>query len=95
MRGDSFVSLELLTRVTMALLCLGLLLAFIRLVRGPSAPDRIVALDIIAGMTIGLIATYSVVTNEPSLLHVAVGLALISFLGTIAVARYLARSLSR
>lgn len=94
MSGDSSVSLGLL-RVTMVLLCLGLLLAFIRLVRGPSAPDRIVALDIISGMTIGLIATYSVLTNEPSLLHVAVGLALVSFLGTIAVARYLVRSLSR
>jgi len=89
------MSLYPLLWVTMMLLCLGLFLAFFRLVRGPSAPDRVVALDISAALTIGIIACYSVLANEPYLLHVAAGLALIAFLGTVAVARYLVKGENR
>jgi len=85
----------LVLEATMGLLSLGLVLAFVRLVRGPSAPDRVVALDVISTLAIGMIAVYSVLTEEPLLLRVAAALALISFLGTIAVARYLERSVSR
>lgn len=73
----------------MALLSLAMALAFWRLVRGPNAPDRVVALDLIAGVAVGMIAVYTVLTGERQLLRVAMGLALISFLGTVAVARYL------
>jgi multicomponent Na+:H+ antiporter subunit F len=74
---------------TLALLGIAMLLAFWRLVRGPSAPDRIVALDLIAGVAVGMIAVYTALSGERHLLRVAMGLALISFLGTVAVARYL------
>lgn len=73
----------------LTLLALAMVLAFWRLVRGPSAPDRVVALDLIAGVAVGMIAVYTVVTGERALLRVAMGLALISFLGTVGVARYL------
>lgn len=74
---------------TLALLGLAMTLAFFRLVRGPSAPDRVVALDLIGGVCVGMIAVYTALTGERHLLRVAMGLALISFLGTVAVARYL------
>ena len=45
--------------------------------------------DLIAGVAVGMIAVYSALTGEHQLLRVAMGLALISFLGTVAVARYL------
>jgi multicomponent Na+:H+ antiporter subunit F len=73
------------------LLALALAIAFVRLVLGSSAPDRVVALDLMAGVTVGIIAAYSVLTGEQQLLRVAMGLALISFLGTVAVAHYLER----
>jgi multicomponent Na+:H+ antiporter subunit F len=82
-------------QATLGLLSLALVLAFVRLVRGPSAPDRVVALDVISSLVIGMIAVYSVLTREPLLLRVGAAVALISFLGTIAVARYLERSVSR
>jgi multicomponent Na+:H+ antiporter subunit F len=82
-------------QATLGLLSLALVLAFARLVRGPSAPDRVVALDVISSLVIGMIAVYSVLTREPLLLRVAAAVALISFLGTIAVARYLERSVSQ
>ncbi|HZH14709.1 MAG TPA: monovalent cation/H+ antiporter complex subunit F [Archangium sp.] len=85
----------LVLEVTLGLLTLSLGLVFVRLVRGPTAPDRVMALDMMGGLTIGMTAVYSVYTHEPHLLRVAAGIALISFLGTVAVARYLERSRGR
>lgn len=68
---------------------------FVRVIRGPSAPDRVVALDLIGVIVVGTIAVYSALTGEHQLLRVAMGVALISFLGTVAVARYLERGVAR
>jgi multicomponent Na+:H+ antiporter subunit F len=73
------------------LLCAGVLLAFGRLVRGPTLADRVVATDVIGTFTIGIIATYAVAAGDAVLLDVAVVLALILFLGTVAFAHYLER----
>lgn len=75
--------------VILPLLGLGMLLTFIRVVRGPSLPDRVVALDLMATFIIAISAVYSVSSNEPSYLDAAVVLALITFLGTVAFAYYL------
>lgn len=75
-----------------SLLLLGALgLAFIRLLRGPSLPDRVVALDLISVIGVGLVATYAVTVNQPVFLDVIMVFALISFLGTVAFAYYLER----
>jgi multicomponent Na+:H+ antiporter subunit F len=73
------------------LLTLAVVLAFIRLVRGPGLPDRVVALDLIFTIGIGIIAVYAISTNQPAFLDVAIIAALIAFLGTIAFAYYLER----
>ena len=77
------------------LLSVAALLAFFRLVRGPSLPDRVVALDLMATIIIGIAAAYAVATGQPAYLDVAVILALIAFLGTVAFAYYLRRGDSR
>ncbi|HUE81380.1 MAG TPA: monovalent cation/H+ antiporter complex subunit F [Pyrinomonadaceae bacterium] len=77
--------------IAMLMMTGALLLAFVRLVRGPSLPDRVVALDLIASVTVGLTATYAVVTNHVDLLHIAVMLALIAFLGTVAFAIFVGK----
>jgi len=66
-------------------------LAFIRLLRGPSLPDRVVALDLMATIGIAFIAAYAVLTNQSVYLDVASVVALISFLATIAFAYYARR----
>jgi multicomponent Na+:H+ antiporter subunit F len=65
------------------------LLSLVRLIIGPTLPDRVVALDLIALQMVGGIAVYAILTHEPGLLNVALVLAIISSLGTIAIARYL------
>ncbi len=81
--------------IVTALLSLTFSFAFIRLVRGPSLPDRVVALDLMSTAAIGVIGVYSVSTGEPVFLDVAIILALVAFLGTIAFAHYLIRSARR
>jgi multicomponent Na+:H+ antiporter subunit F len=75
--------------VTMALLGLGMLLGFARLVIGPTLPDRVVALDLIATLAVGIIAVYTITSGSPIFLQAAIALALLSFLGTVVFAGYL------
>ena len=67
------------------------LLAFLRLLRGPTLPDRVVALDLMATIGIGFIAVYAVITNQRVFLDVATVVALLSFLATVAFAFYIRR----
>lgn len=66
-----------------------MLLAVARLLLGPSLPMRVVALDLMASLSVGFIATYAVVNDQQLFLDVALVVALISFLGTVAFAFYI------
>jgi len=73
----------------MLLLGIALFCGLLRLVRGPSLPDRVVALDLIAYIVIGIIAVDAIQTQHDYFLRGAIALALIAFLGTISFAFYL------
>ncbi len=75
--------------IALPLLTLAVLVVFIRLVRGPSLPDRVVALDLMTTLGVGIIAAYAIGTNQAIFLDIATIIALISFLGTIAFAYYI------
>jgi len=75
--------------VILPLLSISLLLTFVRLLHGPNLADRVVALDLMVAIIMGIIAVYAVAAHESALLDVAMVLALISFLGTVAFARYI------
>ncbi|MEM0966684.1 MAG: cation:proton antiporter [Verrucomicrobiota bacterium] len=62
-----------------------------RIVRGPTIFDRIVALDLFAGICLGIIVALSIRFDEPVFLEVAFVIALVGFLGTVALARFLER----
>ena len=83
--------LDLLMPVVYAMLSAALVLAFVRLVRGPSLPDRVVALDLIAVINVGFIAVYAIDTDQSVLLDAAIVMGLITFLGTVAFALYIER----
>jgi multicomponent Na+:H+ antiporter subunit F len=72
--------------IIFGMLILGMVLSVFRLLRGPSLPDRVVALDLLAVLTVGMIATHAVRSDQSIYLDVALALALIAFLGTIAFA---------
>ncbi|MFD2743719.1 MULTISPECIES: monovalent cation/H+ antiporter complex subunit F [Sphingobacterium] len=75
--------------VILPILTLSVLLVFIRIAKGPSVVDRVVALDVMITIGIGIITIYSIRQNEEVLLDVAIILALIAFLGTIAFSYYI------
>jgi multicomponent Na+:H+ antiporter subunit F len=79
------------TNLVFGVIVLAMLLAFIRLVRGPSLPDRVVALDLITIQIAAMLAVDTIATGQSVFLDAAIVLALISFLGTVAFARYLER----
>lgn len=81
--------MNILINITLGTLILAIFLAFLRLVRGPSLPARVVALDMMASLAVGFIAVYAVSTRQPIFLDVAIILALIGFLGTVAFAYYI------
>ena len=74
------------------MLSVALVLAFTRLVRGPSLPDRVVALDLIGIISVGVIILHGLATETAVLFDAAIVLALVSFAGTIAFAKYFERS---
>ncbi len=75
--------------ILLAVLSIGIVLAFIRLLRGPNIPDRLVALDLLTTVGVGIAALYSIAYNEPVYLDVAIVLALVAFLGTVTFSRYI------
>ncbi|MFO8007429.1 MAG: cation:proton antiporter [Candidatus Brocadiia bacterium] len=60
-----------------------------RLQQGPTAPDRTVAVDTLGTLVVGFCALYAIHTGEVFYLNVAIAWALLSFVGTIALAKYL------
>lgn len=76
-----------------ALLVVALLLSFLRLLRGPTLPDRVLSLDLMGLTLIALMVAYAVETGQPASLDVAAVLALLAFLGTVAFATYIERQL--
>jgi multicomponent Na+:H+ antiporter subunit F len=77
---------------TLAILALAFVLAFVRLLRGPSLPDRVVALDLMASLAVGIMAVTAIGLDAPSLLQPALVLAFVAFLGTVAFARYVEKT---
>lgn len=70
-------------------LSLSVLLVFVRFVRGPGIVNRVVALDLLITTGIAIIAVYSILTHQSTFLDMAMILALIAFLGTVAFSYYL------
>ncbi len=81
--------------IVLPLLIGSVVLTVIRLVRGPHLPDRVVALDFLSMTGISITAVYAIATGQPLFLDVALVLALISFLGTVALAFYIERRNAR
>jgi multicomponent Na+:H+ antiporter subunit F len=73
------------------MLSIALLLSFVRMAKGPSLPDRVVALELIASIVAGIVGVHAIDTGVSSFLDVAIVLALTAFLAAIGFARFLER----
>lgn len=75
--------------IILPILMLSVVLVFIRFFKGPALSDRVVALDLLITIGIGIIGVYSIVSEQSTFLDIATILALIAFLGTVAFSYYL------
>ncbi len=83
--------LPLVSQITLVTLGVALLISLIRLVKGPTLPDRIVAMDLFGVLVVGLIVVLAGSSQVRATLDAAIVIALIGFLGTIAYATYVER----
>ncbi len=79
-------------QAAIGLILAGMLLVLWRLAKGPTAADRVIALDLLSVLVVGFLVSVSVLTSETSYLDVAIAYACIAFLGTIALARLILRA---
>ncbi len=80
---------DYLNFVIIPILSFSTLLVFIRFLKGPNLSDRVIALDLMITIGIGIIAIYSITNDKATFLDIAMILALIAFLGTVAFSYYL------
>lgn len=81
--------IELATDISLGMLGLAMALTLIRILRGPTLADRVLGLDTLSVISIGMIATWAVHSRLSLYTDIAVSLALLSPLPTASLARYL------
>lgn len=86
--GERF--LEFSVVIAFGVLSLSFLLTVIRVVRGPTLPDRVLALDMLVAVGIGFIAVTGIASGVTFNVDIAIALGLVGFLATIAFARFVA-----
>jgi len=79
--------------VFLAVITAGVILSLIRAAKGPTAPDRMVAVDVMVTITIALMVMLALFFDRQVYLDVGLVYAVLSFVGVIAVARYLDRGI--
>jgi multicomponent Na+:H+ antiporter subunit F len=76
--------------ITALILAFAAALCLYRTIKGPTVPDRIVAVNVIATCTIVMHVLIAFIVNQPMFIDIALTYAMLSFLVTLAAARYLA-----
>lgn len=80
---------EFLVPVLIAGLLICCAMCLYRIANGPTAADRMVAIDILGTVVVGFVAIITAVSGKAYLLDIALVWALVSFAGTLALAKYL------
>jgi multicomponent Na+:H+ antiporter subunit F len=77
--------------IALFLMCAAFFLTAYRVIKGPTLPDRIVALDMLVAIAIGFIAVLAIRTGFNLYIDIAIALGLVGFLATVAFARFVLR----
>ncbi|HLW57025.1 MAG TPA: monovalent cation/H+ antiporter complex subunit F [Bacteriovoracaceae bacterium] len=75
--------------ITLILLICSYFLLLIRLIKGPTTADRVVAIDLIAVTSVAFLLLISLKSNEPIYIDIAIALAFVGFLATLACSRFI------
>lgn len=83
--------IETMLTISLVLFSTTIAIAVIRIILGPSMPDRVIALDMIGVNLIAIIAVVSIMLKTKAFLEVILILGILSFIGTIAFSKFIER----
>jgi multicomponent K+:H+ antiporter subunit F len=83
--------LNAVIQIAFAMIALAMVLSLYRMVRGPDATDRILALDTLYINTIALLVLLGINTGNSAYFESALLIAIMGFVGTVALSKYLLR----
>ncbi len=83
--------IETMMTISLVLFSTTIAIAVIRIILGPSMPDRVIALDMIGVNLIAIIAVVSIMLKTKAFLEVILILGILSFIGTIAFSKFIER----
>jgi multicomponent Na+:H+ antiporter subunit F len=75
--------------IVLGLLALSIVMAIVRVLRGPTAPDRVVGLDTINTIVIAGMVVFGAAYQEVIYIDVAIVYALLSYISTLFIAKYI------
>lgn len=82
---------EMILVIVMLLISLSILASLYRVFKGPSMPDRIIALDTIGINIIGVVAVLSIWLKTQAFLEIILLIGILAFIGTISFSKFLER----
>ncbi|ASB90573.1 Na(+)/H(+) antiporter subunit F1 [Bacillus sonorensis] len=80
---------EFILQLSLGILAVSTFLYVLRVIKGPSIPDRVVALDAIGINLIGITALVSILLNTSAFLEVILLIGILAFIGTVAFSKFL------
>ncbi|MCM2990948.1 Na(+)/H(+) antiporter subunit F1 [Bacillus safensis] len=81
--------MELILQISLGILAMSTLLFVIRVIKGPSIPDRVSALDAIGINLIGMTAIVSILLKTTAFFEIILLLGILAFIGTVAFSKFL------
>ncbi|MDX5323142.1 MAG: Na(+)/H(+) antiporter subunit F1 [Exiguobacterium sp.] len=83
--------LDILIYISLAILVIAMLFMLYRVIKGPTTPDRVIALDSIGIALISVVALLSILLDTTMFFEVILLLSILAFIGTVAFSKYLER----
>ncbi|CAM3777211.1 Na(+)/H(+) antiporter subunit F1 [Mesobacillus zeae] len=80
---------ELVLRISLFIISLSMLGLIYRVIKGPTTPDRVVALDALGINLVSIIAVVSILLNTTAFLDIILLIGILAFIGTVAFSKYL------
>jgi multicomponent Na+:H+ antiporter subunit F len=78
-------------KIALYILIASIFLILIRLYKGPSIPDRVIALDLLAFVALGIILLVMIITGQKEYLDIVIVISLVIFIATVAIAKFLTK----
>jgi len=82
---------EFICPIVMLMLIVAFAASCVRVVIGPTLPDRVIALDMAATIVVAIILTHCVQSGSAYYIPAAISIALLSFVGTVSLALYISK----